>query len=172
MPRIRFHVIAVAAVLALTVYALDALAGPFSPASRKARTAEENEELCDRFGGSLERKFASNPAELVKDLDELIVKVGSRGPDRVNPLGTGGRMLASLSGPPAEAETRKQVAKKPTASLDVRVDMKLREANTLLKQSKRLGYFDEDEERVAGVQEACAKVVYDRAVILERMTRP
>lgn len=171
MTKNRFHVITVAAVLALTLFALEALAGPFAPAPRRPKTQVENEELCDQFGDSLERKFASNPKDLVRDLDELIVKVGSRGPDRVSPQGNGGRMLASLSGPPAEKETRKQVSRKPSASLDVRVYMKLTEANKLIKQTKRLGFFDEDEERSVGVQEACAKVVHERAVILERMTR-
>lgn len=160
-----------AAVLLLMLAALDAFAGPFSPKKRGVLDSERSDELCERYGESLERKFASNPAELVRDLDDLIVKVGSRGPDRVKPLGSGGRMLASISGPPREKEVRREVGARGSAALDVRVTKKLTEANLLLKQSKRLGFFDEDEERELGVQEACAKAVYERAVILERMTR-
>ena len=163
--------ITVASVLALTVLALDAFAGPFSPKPRRALSSEDSEELCERYGDSLERKFASNPKLLVQELDELIVKVGSRGPDRVRPLGDGGRMLASVAGPPKDKQTRERVSRDRGAALDVLVHRKLTEANKLLTQTKRLGFFDEDEERVTGVQEACAKVVFERAEILERMSR-
>lgn len=133
-------------------------------------TQEENESLCERFGDSLERKFAANPQELVVELDALIVKVGSIGPNRVN-HDKSGRMLASIAGPAQDKEHRKKAASKESSALDIRVHNKLTEANRVLTQSKRLGFFDEDEERVIGVQEACAKVIYERASILERMTR-
>lgn len=167
----KLQVLTVASVLALTVLALDAFAGPFSPRARRPLSSEESEELCDRFGDSLARKFASNPKLLVQELDELIVKVGSRGPDRVRPLGDGGRMLASVAPAPRDKATRERVNRDRGAALDVRVHRKLTEANKLLTQTKRLGFFDEDEERVLGVQEACAKVVHERAEILERMSR-
>lgn len=149
----------------------NSLAGDFSPLPRKSRTREAREEICEKYGGSLERKFASNPWELVEDLDALIVKVGSRGPDRVKPLGNGGRMLASIAEAPRQPEERNRLVKRPDFALEVRVSRKLTEANTFITQSKRRGFFDEDEERARGVQESCAKVIYERAVLLEKMTR-
>jgi len=131
---------------------------------------EENESLCERFGSSLERKFSTNPQELVLELDELIVKVGSLGPDRMN-HDRSGRMLASIASPAQRKEIRRKEAGREMSALDIRVHNKLTEANRVITQSKRLGFFDEDEERVIGVQDACAKVLFERASILEKMTR-
>ena len=132
---------------------------------------EENTELCERYGDTLERRFATNPQLLVTELDELIVKVGSKGPDRVN-HDKSGRMLASIAPPPSKKVDRGEAAQRAGASLAFRVHLKLTEANKVLTQSKRLGFFDEDEERVTGVQDACAKAIHERASILEKMVRP
>ncbi len=131
---------------------------------------KENEAICERYGESLERKFAVNPKHLVTELDELIVRVGSLGPDRVI-HNKSGRMLASVTAP-SESEVERNRPITREAALQVKVHLKLTEANKVLTQSKRLGFFDEDEERVAGVQEACAKVIFERASILERLTHP
>lgn len=138
-------------------------------AARKL-SQEENESLCERYGDSLERKFVTSPQLLVNELDELIVRVGTLGPDRVN-HDKSGRMLASIAGPSKESEHRRKEAAGELSALDVRVHNKLTEANKVLTQSKRLGFFDEDEERQRGVQEACAKVIFERASILEKMTK-
>jgi hypothetical protein len=144
----------------------------FPPLAAHARklSAEENEALCERYGDSLERKFSASPQALVQELDALIVKVGTLGPDRVN-HDKSGRMLASIATPSARKEARRREASRETSALEIRVHHKLTEANRVLTQSKRIGFFDEDEERSIGVQEACARVIYDRASILERMTR-
>lgn len=148
-----------------------ALAGFLSvSAHARLRTDEENENLCGRFGETMARKFASNPGELVKELDELIVQVGSLGPNRVI-HNQPGRKLASLSETPRSPEVRRHIDQKEKASLSVRVHKKLTEANKLITQTKKPGFADEDEERATGVQEACARVIYERASTLEKMTR-
>ena len=72
----------------------------------RSLSPEENETLCERYGESLERKFSENPQQLIKELDELIVKIGSLGPDRVN-HDKSGRMLASIAGPGSKEERKK-----------------------------------------------------------------
>jgi hypothetical protein len=132
-------------------------------------SAKENEALCDRFGENMARKLAANPKQLAQELDELIVKVGSLGPDRVS-HDRSGRKLASLSETPRSQEARWAGTEKGAALL-VGAHRKLSEAGRLTAQMKRQGFFDEDEERASGVQEACASVISDRALILRRVIR-